>query len=129
MLGKILFTAGLVAVLYLALRARLRAGHAAQSAPAPRGVGRSRPLDDMRVARIAAWSLIGLMLGGSALMLYLQWEDGYRVVTVRVVNTNTGRSVVYHARRAEVGERSFETIDGLTVTLAEIERLELGASP
>jgi len=129
MLGKILFTAGLVAVLYLALRARFRAGHIAQSKPSTRGVGGSRPVDDARLPRIAAWSLIGVMLGGSALMLYVQWEDGYRVVPVRVINTNTGRSVTYQARRAEVGERSFRTIDGTRVTLAEVERLELGAPP
>lgn len=86
-------------------------------------------MDDARLPRIAAWSLIGVMLGGSALMLYVQWEDGYRVVPVRVINTNTGRSVTYQARRAEVGERSFRTIDGTRVTLAEVERLELGAPP
>jgi len=48
------------------------------------------------------------------------------VVSVRVINANTGSSVSYQARRGDVKDRSLETVDGRRVVLAAVERLEFG---
>ena len=125
MLTKILFTAAVIALVYLVARTR---------ADRVRAVGRVS--DDRRpparrklpnpVMRFMAYGVLGIMLAGSGLFLFLEWQDNYRVVTVRVINANSGQGVSYQARRGDVGDRSFETLDGRRVVLAAVERLELG---
>jgi hypothetical protein len=66
------------------------------------------------------------MVAGTGLYFYQGWQAGREAVTVRVVNANTGVAVTYRARREDVSGRSFLTLDGRRVTLAEVERLELG---
>jgi hypothetical protein len=61
----------------------------------------------------------------SGVLIYQRWQDGDRVVTVRVVDTQSGRSVTYQARRKDVEERHFVTLDGREVSVAETERIEL----
>ena len=80
----------------------------------------------MRLPRVAAWSLVVLMVVGSAVLLYSQWREGYQVVNVRIVNSNTGVARSYQARLKDIEGRSFQTLDGRVVTLADVERMELG---
>jgi hypothetical protein len=79
-----------------------------------------------RWPRVAAYALIVGMLLASGVMLYLQWRDEYRIVTVRVINTQTGQILTYEARRGDVAQHQFQTLDGRTVYVAEIERIEIG---
>jgi hypothetical protein len=65
------------------------------------------------------------MLLGSVLYFAWQIEQAYRLVTVRVVDAQSGRSVSYIARRSDVGTRRFTTQDGLEVLVADGERIEL----
>jgi hypothetical protein len=76
--------------------------------------------------RIGAYLFIILMVLVSAVMLYRQWQDSSREVTVRVINTQTGESVTYQAHYGDVDGRSFRTLDGRSVTVADTERIELG---
>lgn len=128
MITKILFTAAVIALVYLVARNRGTTvkGEALKQIPATAEINRN---DDTRIPRYLAYAFLGLMLAGSGVFIFLQWQDQYRVVTVRVVNTNTGKSVDYRARRGDVQERSFETLDGRRVVLAAVERLELGVAP
>jgi hypothetical protein len=119
MFTKLLFTAGLIGLVYLGIRTRLRTPPPAP-APAPATV-------PSRLPRLAAWALIGLMLLISSVILFFEWREGYRIVDLRVINTNTGSSQSYRAHRGDVEDRRFVTVDGRVVTLADIERLEMGA--
>ena len=119
MFTKLLFTAGLLGLVYLGIRTRLRTPPPAP-APAPATV-------PSRLPRLAAWALIGLMLLLSSVILFFEWREGYRIVDLRVINTNTGSSQSYRAHRGDVEDRRFVTVDGRVVTLADIERLEMGA--
>jgi hypothetical protein len=125
MISKLLFTAAVIALVYLLAKGRAERARTVRRAEPPAAAALPRPSD--RTARWLAYGLLGVMLAGSALFVFLQWQDQYRVVTVRVVNANTGRSVSYQARRGDVGERSFQTLDGRRVVLASVERMELGA--
>ena len=69
------------------------------------------------------------MILGSGLFLYTQWQDRYRVVTVAVVDTQTGARIEYQARRTDVAERHFVTLDGVEVSVADTERIELRSAP
>ena len=75
--------------------------------------------------RMGAYLFIILMVLTSGVMLYHQWQDNNREVTVKVINTQTGESVSYRAHYGDVEGRSFHTLDGRTITVAGTERIEL----
>ena len=65
------------------------------------------------------------MIAGTALYLFQGWVTAREAITVRVINANTGEGVAYQARREDVAGRSFRTLDGRRITLADVERMEL----
>jgi hypothetical protein len=76
--------------------------------------------------KFAAFGLVGLMLVGLGSFLYYQWQDTYQVVTVHVIDTRTGNEATYEAYKGDVEGRTFVTVTGRQVNLAEVERMELG---
>jgi hypothetical protein len=128
MITKILFTAAVIAIVYLLAKGRTQRSQAAPRREALSGPSkpRDRAAAHDRLPHYLAYTLLGVMLAGSGGFIFMEWRDQYRIVTVRVINTNTGNSVTYQARRGDVADRSLETIDGRRVVLAEVERLEFG---
>jgi hypothetical protein len=124
MFGKIFLTAVVILGAYLAIRARMQRGHgpAAASPLPPRA-----PLVPAGPLKAVAYGLVVTMVTGSLVWLYLDYEAGREVVTVRVINASTGQVTTYQARRADVAGRGFTTLDGRPVTLANVDRMELGA--
>lgn len=61
----------------------------------------------------------------SAVLFWVQWQDEHRIFTARVIDTRNGQVTTYSVYRDDVHGRSFQTVDGRTVTLADVERLEL----
>lgn len=130
MITKILFTAAVIAIVYLLARTRAQGSRELQrhQTPTAAGSAESAPMTSgERMPRYLAYILLGTMLAGSTTFIFMDWRDQYRVVTVRVINTNNGNSVTYQARRGDVKDRSLQTIDGRRVVLAAVERLEFGA--
>ena len=64
------------------------------------------------------------MVAGAAFYLYLDWRGASEIVQVRVIDAGTGKSSEYEVYRGEIEDRSFRTIDGRRVILAETERME-----
>lgn len=119
MLTKILLTALVIIAVVLYLRRRTAAG------TAQRG---------MQAAPAGYWRLLpaGLLLAAlvvSAVMFWLEWQDEHRVFTARVIDTRTGDVTTYSVYPGAVRGRTFETVDGRSVTLADVERLELVSTP
>ncbi len=121
MIAKILITLAVIGGAYLVLKARAERMHRIQSEQAEQT---QSVQSDMR---LAAYLFIFVMLAFSAGWLYFEWRDNYREVTVRVINTQNGESVSYQARFGDVEARSFRTLDGRTITVADTDRIELGA--
>lgn len=76
------------------------------------------------------WRLLpaGLLLVAlvvSAAMFWLEWREEHRIFTARVIDTRSGEVTTYLVYRDDVQGRTFTTVDGRTVTLADVERLEL----
>lgn len=88
---------------------------------------RNQPREVRRLPRLLAAGAVLLMLIGMGLYLYHQWSDAYRVVSVRVIDSRSGQSASYQAYKGDIDGRTFTTIDGRVVTLAEVERMEMGA--
>jgi len=126
---KLLLTALVIAGALLTLRLRNQRNMRQYTSSAP---VLNAPLDAQRQSRrrVTQFLAIGavlLMLTGAGLYLYHQWSDAYQVVTVRVIDTRSAHATTYQAYKGDINGRTFVTTDGRTVTVAEVERLEIGA--
>ena len=125
MITKLLFTLGVIFVGWLVLRNRQQR----MSARPPEPRLQAPPRTGVNPWKWAGYLLVVVMILGSGLFLYAEWQDRYRVVTVSVVNTQTGERIDYQAHRMDVEERQFVTLDGLEVSVADTERIELHSAP
>jgi hypothetical protein len=128
MLGKLLITTAVVLAVYLALRAR---GPDSQGDHAQESAARSgKPsLFNPGAIKLTAYALLATMLIGSAFYVVQSWQQRRQVVRVDVVNPYNGRVQSFEARRGDVDDRTFLTLDGRRIRIAETERLVIGASP
>ena len=118
MIGKLLLTLAVLLGAYGVLRARWRANRAVP------GLDRPQQSDSSwQTMRLAASLLIAIMAVGSALYLAQRWFEDQEVVQVQVINANTGRITLYESRRGSVEGRQFQTLDGRTIRLADVERM------
>jgi len=126
MISKLFFTILLVLglVYYVRSRSSARPPERPYRQPVSTPPARQEPLIPRRILYL----FIALMLLATSVILYFDWEKNYRVVTVRVINSDTGQVSEYTARRGDIDGRTFETLDGRLVTLADVERMELDLS-
>jgi hypothetical protein len=61
--------------------------------------------------------------------VYRDWSEAHQVVEVRVVHVQTMKSSVYQAQRNKIQGRSFVTLDGRRIALADVERMEIEELP
>lgn len=78
--------------------------------------------------RPAAYGFAALIVTGSVVWYYSAWQDGQQVVIIRVINTGSGQSATYQARKGSIDGRSFRTVDGFVVRVADAERIEVQAT-
>ncbi len=117
MFGKILITAAVIALAYFYLRYR----------PNPTSVPRTKerlPSPQGLSPRQMAYVILGVIIVISVAAASWRWWEHHRVVSIRVFNTQTGKVVSYMARRGALHGRVFETLDGRTIRLAAVERIE-----
>jgi len=119
MISKILITLAVIAACIWMLSAR--------SKPQLREI--RNPADERRRKqfRNAAIAFMIFMALAAAMMIYLQVDEHNRVVTVHVVNTQSGETKSYRARRDEIHNDGFTTLDGVEVFTAGVERIEIEA--
>ena len=102
---------------------------------------RSRQRQDIPVIRVApnrpvapppprwlrpgAYALVALVVASSVAWYYHGWREDQRVVIIRVINTTSGSVATYRAHKGSVSGRSFQTVDGLSVRIADAERVEI----
>ena len=125
MISKILLTLTVIGLAWLVIRNRQRRMTAVAGENPPPAL-KKKP---NTVFKWAGYGLLGMMLLGSALYFAWQVKESYRLVTVRVIDTQSGRSVSYSARRMDVEDRRFVTLEGREVTVADNERIELEPAP
>ncbi len=68
-----------------------------------------------------------IMVLAALVMIYIELSDSATTVTVHVVNTQTGARTSYQARREDIQAGSFTTLDGRSVYVAGVERIEVVA--
>lgn len=139
MLGKILLTAAVVCIAFFIIRQRHmaeqpRTGHTtgAQQGSKSRdpGAGTSSPTASADPGlshdlRIGAYLFLIMMVGLAGVMYYVQWQDDHTVITVTLHRDDAQQPVTYEVYKYQLGERSFTTVDGMAVTVAASERMEI----
>lgn len=125
MLGKILLT---IIVVLLALvwvrkhREQERREARQTSTPPVQTEKLGQPLNDFR---FAAYLFLALMIGSGSYLYYVRWEDEHSLVTVILHRNGEQSPVTYQVLKRELGDRAFTTIDGVRVTVASNERMEV----
>jgi hypothetical protein len=120
MVSKILFTLA-VAIGVLALF-RWRRQRELRVLPSPRYVA-----TDSDLRPLLKWlsiAVIVMTIGGASLWLLHAWRDAGEIVTVRVFDVGSGAVTEYEVYRSDLEVRSFRTVDGRRVVLAETDRME-----
>lgn len=133
MFGKILLTTLIVLVAVMFLRKhrqdeRLRLSGSAtgrgktQVDGAASSATTTPALNDYR---FAAYLFLALMIGSGAYLYYLRWQDDSSLITVILHRDGNASPVTYQVYKHQLEERGFTTTDGIRVTVAASERMEV----
>jgi len=125
MLGKTLLTIAIILLGIVWIRqarqhrrkALADAGHTLSSPAAP-----APALNDYR---FAAWLFLAVMLGLGGYLYYLQWQEDNTVVRILLHREGNAAPVTYEVRKHQLEARAFTTVEGVRVTVAASERMEV----
>jgi len=129
MLGKILLTLAVTAIMFFVLRQRqIAESEEFQSKDSNSLARQAKKRADTTLAkdlRIGAYLFLILMVGLGSVLYYYQWRDDRLVLTINLYRTNQAKPTTYEVYKYQLNERSFVTTDGVTVTVAGDERMEV----
>ena len=129
MLGKILLTLAVTTIVFFILRQRqITESEELQSIDNKSLTKQAKKGADNELAkdmRIGAYLFLTLMVSLGGLLYYYQWRDDRMVLTINLYRTNLAQPTTYEVYIYQLNERSFVTIDGVTVTVAGDERMEV----
>lgn len=114
MLTKILFTAAVIALVYVFYRHRGRPSTGKK--PPPRKIN--------PMGRVYAYGFIGLLALVSIGVFLYQYRVAHTVVTIRVIDGNSENVTIYRAYKKSIKGNRFQSLDGRSVVLGEAERVE-----
>jgi hypothetical protein len=117
MISKILFTLAVIMVCMWMLSSRAKPE--LKEIPNP-VVERKKKL--MRNGAIAFMIIMAIAAG---VMIYLEVDKRSVIVTVHVINTQSGAQKSYRVKKNDIHSDGFTTLDGLQVFVAGIERIEI----
>ena len=75
--------------------------------------------------RNGAIAFMIIMTIAAGVMVYLEVDKGSAIVTVHVINTQSGAQKSYRVMKNDIHSDGFTTLDGLQVFVAGIERIEI----
>ncbi len=119
MLGKILLTCLVIVIAFFVIRQR---AIAEQGGTASQAEEKDRESGEFR---FMAWSFLVMMVAVAAGMYYYQWRDDHTVLTITLHPDNQGAPISYQVYKYQLGERSFTTVEGTSITVAGSERMEI----
>ena len=96
-----------------------------KSEPKLKTIANPETLQRQKLLRMGAWTFMALMVVAAILMISVEMWDQNKLVTVHVINTQSGVRISYQARREDVQGNSFTTVDGRKIFTAGVERIEI----
>ena len=127
MITKILLTLSVIVgvALFLRMKSSLNGASKAGSRPGNTPAQPAEPSEKEKMFRQGAW-LFMILMGLSALvMVVYELGEQYATVNVHVINTQTGERVSYQAEQKNIKSNQFTTLEGRTIYIADIERIEI----
>lgn len=127
MLSKLFLTLAIIFLVALILKRRPSQESGVQgaeaSARASAKVGGERP--KLSEHRLAAYLFLSIMFGLGGVVSVQKWRDDHTVVTIKLYSAGESVPTQYQAFKFELDSRSFTTVDGVQVVVANDERMEL----
>ena len=117
MISKILITLAVIVVCMWMVSARAK--------PELKTIPNPEAERNRKVTRNAALAFMVIMVLAAGVMIYLEVDKRSEIVTVQVINTQSGSSKSYRVRKNEIHSDGFTTLDGVQVFVAGIERIEI----
>ena len=131
MLGKILLTLAVIIIAFFFVRQRdmkEKSGPARNTLPPAKSNEKAAKQEDNSLSadlRLGAYMFLALVIGLGAALYYFQWQDDHSILTVRLHSDGQREAIVYQVYKFELAERSFTTLEGILVTVASSERMEV----
>lgn len=147
MLGKIILTAVVILLAFTLIRQKGLKRGLEQGLLNPKGEGNDSTGSPARAAtqladntqgdgnetqsslrkdiRFGAYLFLALMAGLGGALYYYDWQDDHTIITVNLHRDGQQEPVSYEVYKFQLGERSFTTLDGVNVTVAASERMEV----
>jgi hypothetical protein len=123
MLSKLFLTLAIIFLVALILKRRPSRESGAQGAKTSAKGGGERP--KLSELRLAAYLFLVIMLGLGGVISVQKWRDDHTVVTIKLYSAGESSPTEYQAFKFELDSRSFTTVDGVQVVVANDERMEL----
>jgi hypothetical protein len=117
MISKILITLAVIVGCMMMLSARAK--------PKLKTVPNPAAERNKKMMRNGAIAFMVVMTLAAGTMIYLEVDKRNAIVTVRVINTQSGVSKSYRVKKNEIHSDGFTTMDGMQVFVAGIERIEI----
>ena len=76
----------------------------------------------------SAFAFMFLMVFAAGIIVYFELQDDYETVTVHVINSETNARISYQAERQDIDGSRFTTLEGRTIYVADVERIEVESS-
>lgn len=120
MLTKVLLTLGVIIACIWLISARRD-----DPKVKTRAIVSDETLSRQKQLRQGAWVFMGVMIIAAVIMVVVELWDKNALVTVHVINTQSGERISYQARREDVQGNSFTTVEGRKIFTAGVERIEI----
>lgn len=119
MITKIIFTLLIImgAVIFLRMKQS-----ETERQPQPQKI---EPSESVKMFRQGAYLFLIFMLISAVVVFYFKIGDRYETVSVHVINIQSGERVSYQAQQQDIKSNKFTTVEGRTVYVADIERVEI----
>jgi len=72
---------------------------------------------------LVGYALAAVMIITTAGISWMRYQEANEIVRVEVVDARSGERTIYQVRRKELGDREFQTVDGLVVSLGASDRM------
>ena len=131
MLGKILLTLTVIIIAFFFVRQRDMKGKSSpqrNTLPSTKSPDKTADEEDNSLSadlRLGAYMFLVLVIALGAALYYFQWQDDHSILTVRLHSDGAKEAMVYQVYKSQLAERSFTTLDGILVTVASSERMEV----
>ena len=131
MLGKILLTITVMVIAFFFVRQRdikEKSGPVRKTLPQKKSHEKAVEQEDHNLSadlRFGAYMFLALVIGLGATLYYFQWQDDHSILTVRLHSDGQTEAIMYQVYKFQMAERSFTTLDGILVTVASSERMEV----